>query len=92
MKTTDLKYRFLLWWARRICRIPFTVNFNKPDSDEFYAVGFAATPAASDRLNGDQLLMQRLEAANQTIAALSGTRKSRRLLKQAAKGAAKDAN
>lgn len=89
MKLTSLKYRFLLWFARRICKIPFTINFNKPDSEDFYAVAFAATPAAADRVRGNDMLIQRLNRANATIAALSGNRKSRRLLKQAARGAAK---
>lgn len=87
MKTTSVKYRFLLWFARRICRIPFTINFNKPDSDEFYAVAFAATPAAADRVRGDDMLIERLRQANAQIAALSGNRKGRRVMRQVARGA-----
>lgn len=89
MKLTSLRYRFLLWFARRICRITYTINFNKPDSDEFYAVAFADSPGAADRVRGNDMLIERLNQANATIAALSGNRKSRRLLKAAARGAAK---
>lgn len=89
MQITDRRYRFLLWFARRICRIPYTINFNKPDSDDFYAVAFAATPAAADRVRGNDMLIERLRIAEQTIGALSGNRKSRRILKRAAQGAAK---
>lgn len=87
MNTTSLRYRFMLWYARQVLRIPFTVNFNKPDSDEFYAVAFAATPAAADRVRGDDLLIERLAQANAQIAALSGSRKGRRAMKLVARSA-----
>lgn len=89
MKITSWKYRFLLWFARRICRIPFTVKFDKPDSDEFYGVAFAATPAAAERVRGSDYLIEQLRQANVQIAALSGNRKGRRAMRQVARGAIK---
>lgn len=89
MKNTSIRYKFLLWFAKNICRIQFTVKFDKPGSDEFYAVAFADSPAAADRVRGNDMLIEKLRVAEAHIAALSGNRKGRRNMKRVAKAALK---
>ena len=88
MKRTSWKFKVLLFWAIKVCKIPFTVNFTPPDSEDFYGIGFAANEQAATRMRGDDFLLERVRAADAMIAALKGTRKSRRMLNSAAKKAA----
>lgn len=83
----DWKFRLWVWFAVRILKFPFTVNFTPAEMDEVYAIGFATSQAAANRMQGDELLMQRLNQANAQIAALSGSRKGRRAMRQVARGA-----
>lgn len=89
MKNTSIKYRFLLWFAKKVCAVQYTVKFDKPGSDEFYAVAFAATPGAANRVRGNDMLVEKLRIAESQIAALSGTRSARRNMKRVAKAAMK---
>lgn len=88
MQKTDWRLRFLVWWARRICKVPFIVNFTPEWMDEFYAVGFAASPQAANRMRGDDMLIERIQQAETAAMALKGTRKGRRVMNRAAKRAA----
>lgn len=90
LKRSSWKYKIWVWFAVRILKFPFTVNFTPPGEDEVYAIGFATSHKASDRMRGDDLLIERLNMANAQIAALSGNRKGRRNMKRVAKAALKD--
>lgn len=87
LKKTDWRFRIWRWFAWRILKFPFTVNFTPEDMDEVYAIGFATSKRASDRMRGDDLLIERLNQANAQIAALSGSRKGRRAMQQVARNA-----
>lgn len=89
MKRSDWRYKFLLWWAVRVCRIPFTVNFTPPDQDQLYATGFAWTPAAAERMRGSDHLIERVQRAETAAKVAGGSRKARRMMNAAAKRAAK---
>ena len=89
LKLTDRRYRLLLWFARRICRIPYTVKFDKPGSAYFYAVAFAATPGAANRVRGNDMLIERLKQAETINQAMAGNRKGRRAIARVAKNALK---
>lgn len=89
MKKSDWRYRLLKWWAVRICKIPFTVEFTPPDQDELYATGFAWSPAAANRMRGDDMLIERLQRAENAARVAGGSRKARRMMNAAAKRAAK---
>lgn len=91
MLKTDWRLRVLMWWAVKVCRIPFTVNFTPPDHDQFYGVGFAANAQAADRMRGDQMLIERLQAAQAALETATGTRKGRRIMNAGAKRAAREA-
>lgn len=90
LKRSDWRYRLWVWFARRILNFPFTVNFTPPEQNEVYAIGFATSKPAADRMRGDDLLIERLNQANLQIAALTGNRKGRRNLKRVAKAALKE--
>lgn len=89
MKKTSWKYRFLLWFARRVMHVPIIVNFTPDWMDDVYAVGFAWSPAAADRMRGDDLIAEKLKDAQAAAAVHAGSRKARRIVNAAAKRAAK---
>lgn len=89
MIKTHWKYRLLIWYATRILKVPFIVNFTPEEMDELYAVGFAWTPAAANRMRGDDMLIEKLQDAQKVAAVAGGSRKARRLVNAAAKRAAK---
>lgn len=89
MKKSALRYRFLLWYAKRILRVPIIVNFTPDEMEQLFGVGFAWSPEASRRMQGNDNLIARMQRA-ETLAGIStGSRKARRLVNQAAKRAAK---
>lgn len=88
MNKNHWKVRFLLWYARRILRVPVIVNFTPEEMADIYAVGFAWSPEAAQRIRGDDRLIERLKAAEAKVAALSGTRRGRRIVNRAAQKAA----
>lgn len=88
MNKNSWKMRVLMFWAVKVCRIPFTVNFTPPDHDEFYAVGFAWTPAAANRMRGDDMLIERLNQAQAVATTATTSRSARRMMNRAAKKAA----
>lgn len=89
MKKTHWKYRFLIWYAKRILRVPIIVNFTPGWMDELYGVGFAWSPQAATRMRGDDLLAEKLKDAQAAAAVHAGSRKARRIINAAAKRAAK---
>lgn len=89
MKKTNWRYRFLIWFARRILRVPIIVNFTPDWMDEVFAVGFAWSPAAATRMRGDDLLAEKLQDAQAAAAVHAGSRKARRVVNAAARRAAK---
>lgn len=89
MNKKHWKYRFLIWYARRILRVPIIVNFTPDWMDELFAVGFAWSPQAANRMRGDDLLAEKIQNANAAAAAAAGSRKARRIINAAAKRAAK---
>lgn len=89
MKKTHWKYRFLMWFAQRILRVPFIVNFTPDWMDELYAVAFAWSPQAAERVRGNDMLIEKLKAAQTAAKTASGSRAARRLVNRAARRAAK---
>lgn len=89
MKKSHWKYRFLIWYAHRILKVPIVVNFTPDWMDELFAVGFAWSPQAANRMRGDDLLAEKIQNANAAAAAAAGSRKARRIINAAAKRAAK---
>lgn len=89
MKKSALRYRFLLWYAKRILRVPIIVNFTPDEMQELFGVGFAWSPEASRRMQGNDYLIDRMQRAEQVASVSTGSRKARRLVNQAAKRAAK---
>lgn len=89
MKKTALRYRFLIWYAKRILRVPIIVNFTPEHMEELFGVGFAWSPEASRRMQGNDYLIARMQKAEAVAGVASGSRKARRLVNQAAKRAAK---
>ncbi len=89
MKKSNWRYRFLIWYAARVLRVPIIVNFTPEWMDELFAVGFAWSPAAASRMRGDDLLAEKLKDATAAQNAAAGSRKARRIINAAAKRAAK---
>lgn len=89
MIKTNWKYRFLLWYARRVLKVPIIVNFTPDWMDEVFGVGFAWSPQAATRMRGDDLLAEKLKDAQAAAAVHAGSRKARRIINAAAKRAAK---
>ena len=89
MNKTNWRYRFLIWYARKILRVPIIVNFTPDWMDELFAVGFAWSPAAADRMRGDDLLAEKLKNAQAAANVAAGSRKALRIINAAAKRAAK---
>lgn len=88
MKKTDWRYRTWLFWAGRILKIPYKVDFDLPEDTELYAVGFAWSQEAADRMRGNDILIDQLEQTRDIASGLAGTRKGRRAIKRIAKKAA----
>lgn len=89
MKKTHWKYRFLIWYARHVLKVPIVVNFTPSWMDELFAVGFAWSAQAANRMRGDDLLAEKLQDASAAAAVNAGSRKARRIVNAAAKRAAK---
>lgn len=88
MKKTHWKYRLLIWIAKRVVRVPIIVNFTPEHMDDLYAVGFAWTPGAAERMRGNDMLIERAQRAEAAAYMASGTRSARRLANRAARRAA----
>jgi hypothetical protein len=88
VKKTNWKYRLLIWWAQKVLHVPFIVNFTPEDHEDLYAVAFAWSPQAAERVRGNDMLIERLKAAQTAAKAASGTRTGRRLINRAARRAA----
>ena len=87
MKRSDWKYKLWLWWAIKVLRVPFTVNFTHPEDPNVYGIGFAWTEEQARNMRGDVALRHENAQLQQRIQALSGTRKGRRIMNSAAKKA-----
>jgi hypothetical protein len=85
MKKTNWKYRFIIWWAQRVLHVPFIVNFTPEDHDDLYAVAFAWTPGAADRVRGNDMLIERAQRAESLAKANLMSRSGRRAINRAAK-------
>lgn len=91
MKKTDLRFRIWLWWAAKIVKIPYKVDFDLPDDTELYAVGFAWSEEAANRVRGNDALIEQIQEARTAAVAASGSRTGRRIMNRAARRAAKEA-
>lgn len=89
MKKTQWRYRLLIWAAKRIVRVPIIVDFTPEHMDDVYAVGFAWSPQAANRMRGDDMLVERLQNAETAASMATGSRRARRIANAAAKRAAK---
>lgn len=89
MKKTHWKYRLLIWIGKHVVRVPIIVNFTPDWRDDVYAVGFAWSPQAADRMRGNDLLVDKLKNAQAAANVAAGSRKARRIVNAAAKRAAK---
>lgn len=85
MKKNHWKYRLLLWYAKHILRVPIIVNFTPDHMDELFGVGFAWSPEASRRMQGDSYLLERMQKAEAAAVVASGSRKARKLVNRAAR-------
>jgi len=88
MKKNHWKYRFLLWYAKRILRVPIIVNFTPDHMDELFGVGFAWSPEASRRMQGNDNLIKRVQQAETAAAIGMKGRRGRRVANRAARRAA----
>lgn len=89
MKKTHWKYRLLIWIGKHVVKVPIVVNFTPDWMDDVYAVGFAWSPQAADRMRGDDMLAEKLKNAQAAQNVALGSRKARRVVNAAAKRAAK---
>ena len=87
MKKTHWKYRFLIWYAHRILKVPIVVNFTPDFMDELYGVGFAWSPEAAQRMRGSDRLIERVKNAEAAAHMATGSRSARRLANRAARRA-----
>jgi hypothetical protein len=85
----DWRIRLLLWVARRIVKVPIIVDFTPEDMKTVYAIGFAWTQFAADRMRGDDMLIERARRAEALANINAGSRKVRRTMNRAATKAAK---
>jgi len=87
MNKSHWKLRLFTWYANHILKVPFIVNFTPPDMTNMYAIGFAWTPGARDRMMGNEMLINRLKNAEALAQALSTTRSGRRQTNKIVKSA-----
>ena len=85
MKKTNWKYRLLIWWAQHVLHVPFIVNFTPEEHEDLYAVAFAWTPGAADRVRGNDMLIERAQRAEALAKSNLGGRAARRAINRAAK-------
>lgn len=88
MKKNHWKLRLLIWYARRVLKVPFIVNFTPDEHEDVYAWGFAWSEGAAQRMRGDDRLIERARAAESMAVAMSGKRAGRKALNRAARRAA----
>lgn len=88
MNKNHWKLRFLLWYCRRILKVPFLINFTPDEHEQVYAWGLAWSEGAAQRLRGDDRLIERVRAAESMAVAMSGKRAGRRAMNRAARRAA----
>ena len=89
MKKTSWKHRLLVWYARRVYKVPFIVDFTPEWMDDVFAVGFAWSPEAANRMRGDDRLIERARAAEAAASMARNSRSARRMANRAARKAAK---
>lgn len=85
MNKNHWKYRFLIWYAHRVLRVPIIVNFTPDEMDELYGVGFAWSPEAAQRMRGSDRLIERTQRAEAAMVAMSGSRRGRKAMNRAAR-------
>lgn len=88
MKKNHWKLRLLIWYCRRILKVPYLVNFTPAEHEDVYAWGLAWSEAAAQRLRGDDRLIERVKRAESMAVAMSGSRKGRKTMNRAARRAA----
>ncbi len=79
MRKTDWRFRLWCFFAIRILKVPYTVNFTPPDSDQIVGIGFAWSAEVAARMQ-----------ANYATPPQRPNRAQRRALNNAARVAAKE--
>lgn len=85
MNKTHWKYRLLIWYAHKVLHVPIVVNFTPEHMDNLYAVGFAWSAGAAQRMRGNDMLLERTRTAETLAKTNLGGRKARRAMNRAAK-------
>lgn len=88
MEKRHWKFKLFRWYAEKILRVPFIIDFTPANYENVFAIGFAWTPQAANRMRGDDMLIERLQKAEAAARAAGGTRAARRIVNRAAKRAA----
>lgn len=86
MRKNTLKMRFFIWYAMKILKAPYFLNFTNPAEDNTDGLGFAWTPEMAERMRGGPILEGKLREAQARISLLQkGDRRTRRMINRAAK-------
>lgn len=94
MKKSNYKYKFLVFYCKKVLKVPILVDFTPEHMDTLYGLGLAWNIKAAERMKGNDGLAQRLILAEQKLAQVQGlalgTRKARRLANRIAKKVAQN--
>lgn len=79
MKKNHWKIRVMMWWAERIVKVPYFVNFTPPSEENMVGMGFGWNPEITQKM-----------VANYQVQPQRPSRAQRRAMKRASENIAEE--